>query len=136
LLRVSFKGFVAHLLNHADTPQFTGPGKAGVTCAASSAALAIWAAKRPELRGRSRLPWTRGPPKAGRVFCLRILLSMIWRREGGAPERSAGRDTRDSSGAATEANLTAGNALTYGRSGTEKTVIGVDEMGRKACGGP
>ena len=29
-------------------------GRAGVTRAASSAALAIWAAKQPELRGRSR----------------------------------------------------------------------------------
>jgi len=29
-------------------------GRVGVTRAASSAALAIWAAKRPELRGRSR----------------------------------------------------------------------------------
>jgi hypothetical protein len=96
----------------------------------------FWAPKLPKLPSSSRLPWTRGPPKVGRASFCRTLFSMIWARQGGAPERAEGRDTRVSSGAAKGGRIQGRYGVNCQRSGTEKTVFDPDEMGGKACGGP
>ena len=53
------------------------PGKGGSDPRRASAALAIWAAKPPKLRGRSRLPWTCGPPKRAAFSALCIGSPMV-----------------------------------------------------------